>query len=367
MNKTPDNREAAPMDPSTGSETAIAGNPTLAVARDALPTTASRSVSQAQSWLYRILRDAGIGVALLLMIVVFAVIAPHFTDRENITNILTQISINVIIATGATFVILIAQIDLSVGSVLALCAMVAGLVIKSPALSVEWAITLAVLTSIAVGMLCGFINGFITSFWRIPSFIVTLGMLNIARGAALQVTDARTLFEFPNEFNQFGTATVLGLPAIFVLALVLLLIGWWVLTKTVFGRLIYAIGNNEEAVRLAGHNTFAYKVATFTIAGLMVGIAAITYMARLTISSPILGGGFELNAIAAVIIGGTSLFGGRGSLIGTLLGAAVIGVLSNGLILMGVGDFVRQMVTGGVIIIAVLLDTYRARLAERSR
>ncbi|HTT38031.1 MAG TPA: ABC transporter permease [Burkholderiales bacterium] len=315
----------------------------------------------------RLLREAGISVALVLMIAAFSVIAPHFTDRENITNIFTQISINVIIATGETFVILIAQIDLSVGSVLALCAMVAGIVIKSQSLPVELAILCAVLTSAAVGMACGFVNGFITSFWRVPSFIVTLGMLNIARGAALQVTNARTLFEFPNQFNNFGTATVLGLPAIFVLALVLVALGWLVLTKTVFGRMVYAIGNNEEAVRLSGHNTFGYKIAVFTIAGLMVGIAAIAYMARLTISSPILGGGFELNAIAAVIIGGTSLFGGRGSLIGTLLGAAVIGVLSDGLILMGVGDFIRQMVTGGVIIIAVLLDTYRARLVERSR
>jgi ribose transport system permease protein len=216
-------------------------------------------------------------------------------------------------------------------------------------------------------MACGFVNGFITSFWRVPSFIVTLGMLNIARGAALQVTNARTLFEFPNQFNSFGTATVLGVPAIFILALAFVALGWVVLTKTVFGRMVYAIGNNEEAVRLSGHNTFGYKIAVFTIAGLTVGIGAIAYMARLTISSPILGGGFELNAIAAVIIGGTSLFGGRGSLIGTLLGAAVIGVLSDGLILMGVGDFIRQMVTGGVIIVAVLLDTYRARLVEGSR
>ena len=324
-------------------------------------------LDRARKLVFRVLREAGISVALVVMIAAFAIIAPHFTDHENITNIFTQISINVIIATGETFVILIAQIDLSVGSVLALCAMVAGLVIKSQSLPVEWAILCAVLASAAVGMACGFINGFITSFWKVPSFIVTLGMLNIARGAALQVTNARTLFEFPNQFNSFGTATVLGVPAIFILALAFVALGWMVLTKTVFGRMVYAIGNNEEAVRLSGHNTFGYKIAVFTIAGLTVGIGAIAYMARLTISSPILGGGFELNAIAAVIIGGTSLFGGRGSLIGTLLGAAVIGVLSDGLILMGVGDFIRQMVTGGVIIVAVLLDSYRARLVEGSR
>jgi ribose transport system permease protein len=315
----------------------------------------------------RLLREAGIGVALLVMVAVFSSFAPHFTDESNITNILTQVTINLIMATGMTFVILIGGIDLSVGSVLAFAAMAAGLVLKSETLPVPAAIGLSVLTSVGVGMACGFLNGFIASFWGVPSFIVTLGMLNIARGAALEVTNARTLFEFPNEFNNFGTATVLGVPAIFLVALALVVLGWATLTRTVFGRLIYAIGNNEEAVRLSGHNTFFYKVAAFVISGLTVGIGASVYMARLTIASPILGSGFELNAIAAVIIGGTSLNGGRGSLIGTFLGACLIGVLADGLILMGVGDFVRQMITGGVIILAVIVDSYRARLAERAR
>jgi len=269
----------------------------------------------------RVLREAGIGIALLLMIAIFSATAPHFTDESNVKNILTQITINLIMATGMTFVILIGGIDLSVGSVLALCAMVAGLVLKSQWLPVPVAIAAAALTSVVVGMTCGLINGFVSSFWSVPSFIVTLGMLNIARGAALEVTDDRTLFEFPNMFNDFGTATLLRIPAIFLVALALVLLGWAVLTRTVFGRLIYSIGNNEEAVRLSGHNTFIFKVAAFVISGLTVGIGAIIYMARLTIASPILGTGFELNAIAAVIIGGTSLNGGRGSLIGTFLGA----------------------------------------------
>lgn len=315
----------------------------------------------------RVLREAGIGIALLLMIAIFSAAAPHFTDESNVKNILTQITINLIMATGMTFVILIGGIDLSVGSVLALCAMVAGLVLKSEWLPVPAAIAAAALTSVVVGMTCGLINGFVSSFWSVPSFIVTLGMLNIARGAALEVTDARTLFEFPNMFNDFGTATLLRIPAIFLVALSLVLLGWAVLTRTVFGRLIYSIGNNEEAVRLSGHNTFIFKVAAFVISGLTVGIGAIIYMARLTIASPILGTGFELNAIAAVIIGGTSLNGGRGSLIGTFLGACLIGVLADGLILIGVGDFVRQMITGGVIILAVILDSYRARIADRAR
>jgi len=335
---------------------------------DAEPASIVKAREGRFTLVQRVLREAGIGIALLLMIVIFSSFARHFTDESNITNILTQVTINLIMATGMTFVILIGGIDLSVGSVLAFAAMVAGVVLKSEALPEPAAIVLAVLTSIAVGMACGFLNGFIASFWSVPSFfIVTLGMLNVARGAALEVTNARTLFEFPNEFNAFGTATLLGIPAIFLVALMLVVLGWAVLTRTVFGRLIYAIGNNEEAVRLSGHNTFFYKVSAFVISGLTVGIGAIIYMSRLTIASPILGSGFELNAIAAVIIGGTSLNGGRGSLIGTFLGACLIGVLADGLILMGVGDFVRQMITGGVIILAVIVDSYRARLAERTR
>ena len=329
--------------------------------------TLLESQRPARAVLQRVLREAGIGIALLLLIAVFSATAPHFMDESNITNILTQITINLIMATGMTFVILIGGIDLSVGSVMALSAMVAGLVLKAETLPVPVAIAAAALTSVAVGMICGFVNGFVASFWNVPSFIVTLGMLNIARGGALEVTNARTLFEFPNAFNDFGTATLLRIPAIFLVALGLVLLGWAVLTRTVFGRLIYAIGNNEEAVRLSGHDTFIYKVAAFVISGLTVGIGAIVYMARLTIASPILGTGFELNAIAAVIIGGTSLNGGRGSLIGTFLGACLIGVLADGLILIGVGDFVRQMITGGVIILAVVLDSYRARIAERTR
>lgn len=311
-----------------------------------------------------VLREAGIGVALVALVGVFALLSPIFFTANNITNIFTQISINVILAVGMTFVILIGGIDLSVGSVMAFCAVVAGTVLKLEGLDTGVAIALALAASIAVGALCGLANGAISAYWAIPSFIVTLGMLNIARGAALQWTQARSIYEFPDAFNDFGSATVLGAPAIFLVALALVAIGWFMLNRTVFGRLIYAIGNNEEAVRLAGHNVRAYKIAAFVICGAAVGVGAVIYMTRLTIASPISGIGFELNAIAAVIIGGTSLSGGRGSIVGTLLGACIIGVLANGLILIGMSDFLRQMVTGFVIILAVVLDVYRARLTR---
>jgi ribose transport system permease protein len=190
-------------------------------------------------------------------------------------------------------------------------------------------------------------------------------MLNIARGAALQISDSRTIFSFPAVFNRFGTETVFGIPIIFIMALALVILGSFVLNKTVFGRMLYAIGNNEEAVRLSGHNTSVYKITAFTLCGASVGVAGIMYMLRLNMASPILGVGFELNAIAAVVIGGTSMMGGKGSLIGTFLGASIIGVLNNGLLLLGMGDFARQIVTGLIIVAAVVIDTYRAKLLVR--
>jgi len=314
--------------------------------------------------LYFLVREAGIGLALVVLCILFAIIAPRFATPTNLTNILTQISINTAIAVGMTFVILLGGIDLSVGAVLALSTIVAGLIITNADLPVWAAILLACGASLGTGMVCGLFNGLVSERWKIHSFIVTLGMLNVARGAALQVSNSRTIYSFPPVFNAFGGSSILGVPIIFVLALVLVIIGGFILSQTVFGRMIYAIGNNEESVRLSGHNTFVIKVLAYVICGGTVGIAAVMYMLRLNISSPILGVGFELNAIAAVVIGGTSMSGGKGSLTGTFLGACIMGVLTNGLLLIGLGDFARQMVTGLVIVFAVILDTYRSKWAK---
>ncbi|MEH6547114.1 MAG: ABC transporter permease [Sneathiella sp.] len=312
-----------------------------------------------------IINSAGIGLALIALIIFFSVFTEHFLSPNNLTNILTQITINMILAVGMTFVILIGGIDLSVGSVMAFAAVVAGKAITLPGLGPAELIILATGAGLLAGVACGLINGLVSAYWALPSFIITLGMLNIARGAALHVSDAKTIYSFPFAFEEFGSMLLFGIPVVFLVALVLVFIAWFILNRTVFGRLLYGIGNNEEAVRLAGHPVFWYKVAAFAICGLTAGIAAIVYMARLNISSPIAGIGFELNAIAAVIIGGTSLNGGRGSIIGTLLGAFIIGVLANGLILIGLNDFMRQMITGVVIIIAVILDHYRAKYMSR--
>lgn len=309
-----------------------------------------------------ILGETGIGLALLALITFFVIAAPHFATQRNLANIQTQITLNTILAAGVTFAILVGGIDLSVGSVLALCSMVAGLAITS-GLPAGPAIVSAVFAAVAVGFVCGFVNGFVSEFWKVPAFIVTLGMLNMARGAALQTTQAETLFGFPAAFNRFGTSTTFGIPSVFLLAVAVIVVGHLVLTRTVFGRMLFAIGNNEESVRLAGHRTSRYKIAAFCISGSLAGLAAVVYMTRLHTSSPIIGVGYELNAIAAVIIGGTSLFGGKGSLIGTFLGACLLGVLTNGLLLMGVGDFTRQIITGAIVIVAVVLDYYRRRLS----
>ncbi|MCD8138981.1 MAG: ABC transporter permease [Planctomycetaceae bacterium] len=313
---------------------------------------------------FLLMSEAGIGVVLVLLCLVFALYEPNFRKPNNISNIFTQISINTVISVGMTFVILLGGIDLSVGSVLSLCTILAGLVITNGDLGVPLAILLAILASLAGGIACGLFNGWVSERWRIPSFVVTLGMLNIARGSALSISNSRTIFNFPRVFNAVGTESYFGIPLIFLIALAIVLVGHFVLSYTVFGRMIYGIGNNEEAVRLSGHNVKFYKVTAFVICGMAVGLAAILYMLRLNIASPILGVGFELNAIAAVVIGGTSMSGGKGSLIGTLIGAAIMGVLTNGLLLVGLSDFARQIVTGFIIVLAVVLDTYRVKLSH---
>jgi ribose transport system permease protein len=313
-----------------------------------------------------LLREAGIGVALLALCIFFSFAAPRFASPVNFTNILIQISINVVIAVGMTFTILLAGIDLSVGSVLALATIVAGKLLTNPSFSIEVAILLSALSALAVGMACGFFNGFVSERWKMHPFITTLGMLNIARGAALQISESRTIFSFPEQFNAFGSQTYFGIPSIFIISVLVVFLGRFILTQTVFGRMIYAIGNNEEAVRLSGHNPSFYKVLAYVFCGATVGLAAVMYMLRLNIASPILGVGFELKAIAAVVIGGTSMGGGKGSMIGTFLGACIMGVLDNGLLLIGMGDFTRQMVTGLIIIVAVIIDTYRAKMAIRA-
>ena len=308
-------------------------------------------------------RDAGVAVALVLIVIFFSITAPYFATSENFLKIFVQIAINTVLASGMTLVILTGGIDLSVGSVLALCTVVGALIMTNPDIPFVASIPLALLGCMGTGAACGLINGWVCEQWKIPSFIVTLGMLNMASGAARVVSNNATITGLPQPFIDFGNMIVGGvLPSIFLIAVAIVLLGWFILRFTVFGRMIYAIGTNEEAVRLSGHTPRNYKIAAFTISGLTAGIAAMVYLLRLNVGSPIAGIGYELNAIAAVIIGGTSFSGGKGSIIGTLVGACILQVLSTGLQLFGVGDNFKPIVIGAVIVLAVVLNSYRDRI-----
>jgi ribose transport system permease protein len=312
--------------------------------------------------LHFLARDAGVAAALVLIVLFFSLTAPYFATAENFLKIFVQIAINTVLASGMTFVILTGGIDLSVGSVLALCTVIGAQIMTDKNMPVALAIPLALLGCMGTGAVCGAINGFVCEQWKVPSFIVTLGMLNIASGAARVVSNNSTITGLPQPFVDFGNMILFGVfPSIFLIAIAVILIGWFILRFTVFGRLVFAIGTNEEAVRLSGHTPRAYKIAVFAMSGLTAGIAAMVYLLRLNVGSPIAGIGYELNAIAAVIIGGTSLSGGKGSIVGTLVGACILQVLSTGLQLFGIGDNFKPIVIGTVIVLAVVLDTYRDR------
>jgi len=326
------------------------------------PDPAERSGQRWSRVLQFLVRDAGVALALVLIVIFFAFTAPYFATSENILKIFVQIAINTVLASGMTFVILTGGIDLSVGSVLALCTVIGALIMTNPDIPVAISIPLALLGCMGTGAACGALNGFVCERWKVPSFIVTLGMLNVASGAARVVSNNATITGLPQSFVDFGNAIVGGvLPSIFLIAVGVIAVGWFILRFTVFGRFIFAIGTNEEAVRLSGHAPRNYKIAAFTISGLTAGTAAMVYLLRLNVGSPIAGAGYELNAIAAVIIGGTSLSGGKGSIIGTLVGACILQVLSTGLQLFGIGDNFKPIVIGAVIVLAVILDSYRDR------
>jgi len=322
------------------------------------------------------LREAGVGVALVVLFLIFCVTAPYFATTDNFTRMFGQVAINTVLAVGMTFVILIGGIDLSVGAVLALSSVVGAVIMVPKAmegvvtlgLDPFWSIPLAVVACLLVGAICGFINGFVSERWRVPAFIVTLGMMSMARGASQVIANNSTINGLPTAYGDFGNWLVAGLvPVYFLISIATVLVAWFVLRFTVFGRFIYAIGNNEEAVRLSGHDPKPYKVAAFVICGTLAGLGGIVWLLRLQVGSPIAAVGYELTAIAAVIIGGTSFSGGKGSVIGTFFGVCLLQVLNTGLILLGVSDNWRVIVTGLVVVLAAIFDTYRSRIIARLR
>jgi len=307
-------------------------------------------------------RSSAVGECLSLVLVIaalttfFALKTGSFLTTATFSAIASQVPAAIIIAVGMTFVLVIGGIDLSVGSVAGLCGCVLGLCLKIW----NWPLPAAILACMAAGLACGSLNGFICTKWRLPSFIVTLGMLEAARGATYLVSGSRTIY-IGAQIESIANRTILGLPLPFVIALVVVAIGQIVLSRAKFGRYALAIGANEQAVRLSGVEPARIKAIVFALCGALVSIAALIDTSRLASADPNAGTGFELQAIAAVVIGGTSLSGGRGSIVNSLLGVLVISVLGAGLTQMGAQEPTKRLITGGVIILAVVLDSYRRR------
>lgn len=297
---------------------------------------------------------------LALLVVLFSGLSEHFLSRTTFTTLANQVPALTVIAVGMTFVLVIAGIDLSVGSVLALSGSVLGLAMAEWG----WGLAPAALLCLGLGLAAGFSNGFVTVRWAVPSFIVTLGMLEVARGGAYLVTESRALYVGSGVEGLGAPLSGVGLSPAFFLALLVVASGQVVLTRTVFGRYAVAIGTNEEAVRLSGIDPRPTKVAVFALAGLLAGLGGVFHVAYLETSDPNAGIGLELSAIAAVVIGGTSLMGGRGSVVNSFLGVLIIAVLQAGLAQLGATEPTKRVVTGAVIVLAVIADAYRHRFAR---
>ncbi|MBO2521080.1 MAG: ribose ABC transporter permease [Firmicutes bacterium] len=303
-------------------------------------------------------REVGPLLGLIALCALVSILSPVFLTTSNLMNVLVQAAVASILAAGVNFAILTGGIDLSVGSLLGLIGVLIAAVFKSTG-----SVFLAVATGLVLGFALGLLNGSMVTVGRIPSFIATLGTMSIARGLAFVFTQGRPISSFPDSFRALGAGELGGIPIPVIVVLVVYAAAHYVLTQTPFGRAIYAIGSNEEAARLSGVNVGWYKTAAFGVSGLLAGLAAIMFTGRINSAHPLAGQGYELDAIAAVVIGGTSLSGGEGRILGTLIGALIMGVIRNGLNLLMVDSYWQQVIIGAVIVVAVLIDR-RGRAAE---
>ena len=323
------------------------------------PPTASRPIVGLRAVLHGQMGTyLGLAAVLVGMIVLFSSLSQYFLTVDTFVSIANEIPALTVMAIGMTFVLIIAGIDLSVGSVLALSAAVTA----AAMLQWHWSMPAAAALGLVTGLLCGAITGAVSVAWRLPSFIVSLGMLEAVRGAAYLVTDSRTQY-VGDAISGLANPWIGGISAAFVLAVVLVVIGHLVLTRTVFGRYVVGIGTNEEAMRLAGIDPRPISIIVFAVTGLLAGLAGLMQSARLEAADPNAGVGVELQVIAAVVIGGTSLMGGRGSVINTFFGVLIIAVLGAGLVQIGASEPSKRIVTGCVIVVAVIIDTLRQRRA----
>ncbi|NDL56933.1 ABC transporter permease [Phytoactinopolyspora mesophila] len=297
-------------------------------------------------------------VGLLVLVVVLSFLSPAFLTVNNMVNVFQQISVLAILALGMTAVIITAGIDLSVGSIVGLSGVVAGWTFVEAGLPMP----VAFLAGLAVGALAGFISGLMITVGKLPPFIATLAMLSMARGLALVISDGQPISGYPDWFRNITRYQLFGvLPLSVLLVVVLFLLGAAYLRYRPSGRALYAIGGNEEVARLSGLKVQREKLKVYTAAGALAGLGGLILLSRLDSAQPTAGAGLELDVIAAVVIGGASLAGGRGSVSGTLVGALIIGFLRNGLNLLDVSAFWQQVIIGAVIAIAVMTDTLRRR------
>ena len=303
--------------------------------------------------------------ALIGLVIVFSLASPNFLQFNNMVGILLSTAVNGVLALVVTFVIITGGIDLSIGTVMSFAAVMAGVSITYWGLPVP----LGVLVGLLAGGLAGCVNGLVIAKLHIPPFIATLGMLNVAKGLALVISGLKPVyFNDTPSFNQIAMGSLLGalipgfeIPNAVLLMFVAAIVASLILNRTVLGRYTFAIGSNEEAVRLSGVSVDRWKIAVYTLTGLFSGLAGVLIASRLNSAQPALGQGYELDAIAAAVIGGTSLSGGEGSIVGTIIGAFIISVLTNGLRIMSVPQEWQTVITGVIVVVAVYLDLVRRR------
>lgn len=305
--------------------------------------------------------NLGILIGLFVLCVVISIMNPNFLTSNNLLNVLRQTSTNLYLALAMTMVIILGGIDLSVGSIMAVSGVVTTMLIAS----LDFSVWLAVLMGILVSLLFGSINGYIAATTIIPPFIITLATMNIARGAAYVLTDGKPVRVMSDSFNFIGSGYVGGiLPTPVLYLIILLIICYLIMNKTKLGRYMYAVGGNPQAAKFSGINIKRVKFFAYAFSGLMAGFAGIILASRMFSGQPTSGTGAELDAIAAVVLGGTSMTGGYGRIGGTVIGALIIGVLSNGLNLIGVSSFWQYIVKGLVILIAVYADVLKRKNAQ---
>ena len=306
-------------------------------------------------------------IALLMMVLAFSVFADGFLSADNFWTVMRQISVNTCLSVGMTLVILTGGIDLSVGSILALSgAIMAGLLksgteLETLNLYIGYEAPAAITIGILVGASLGLFNGVMITRFRVPPFVATLAMLTIARGLTKLYTGGEAITGLGDAFVTIGSGRLLGIPNQVWIAAGIVVAATVLLKRTRFGRYVYAVGGNEEAAKLSGLNVKRIKLMVYTAAGALSAVGGLIVTSRLNSATPIAGEGFELDSIAAVVIGGTSLSGGRGSVLGTVLGALIIGVLNSGLVIMGVDPFWQTVIKGLVILLAVVIDRFNAK------